>query len=117
MACAKASGFRSTNVPTDDEDTISGIPPTPVASTGRPQAIASNRTFGQPSCELDRQNRSAAKAGTGRNFKASTPFSTTVIFWLGHPRFDIMFLSDCETAITASAWARARRTNGLIVLS
>ena len=61
-APAKAGALRSlTTMPASIEVTISGTPPTSVAITGVPHAIASSSTLGQPSRLDARTSASAAQ--------------------------------------------------------
>src|SRR5262249_55272479 len=59
---ANAAPVRSyTSVPTVDFVTISAMPPTFVATTGVPHAMASSKTLGQPSLEEANARASAAE--------------------------------------------------------
>src|SRR5437588_8728447 len=72
-AAASPAGTRR---PPSPATTASGLPPTSVASTGRPLAIASSKAFEKPSVSEGRRKRSAA-ARRGRG-SSSSPAKTTL---------------------------------------
>src|SRR5919202_633718 len=77
-APARASGRRGgTSSPVTWSTTVSWIPPTALATTGRPQAIASSGTIPNGSYQGTHATASAERSSAGTSERATAPSSRT----------------------------------------